>query len=308
MLDTTPMREFIDLSFGAEMQQLREEIALWIKRSDVEMQETLEWQFVANSKYFRPLTVFSSYTAMRGGEIPPSIIRGALLIELFHNVSLVIDDIVDHSEYRRDKATLYKKFGELQALMASGYIVADAYCMAAEDIGTITLFSELMKRLAVAECMQWRLRRQPSGVEDWRKLAAEDTGSMFEVAACLGDRSERLRKFGGLLGLLYHGCDDVADVRGTTALGGGGFDDLRDGILTLPAALAIRNPKVANMFCNPSEDNLTSLASAFQASLPEAERYLDGISEEARTEARLFANRPEPLLALVEQTRRLSQR
>ena len=162
MLDTTPMREFIDLSFGAEMQQLREEIALWIKRSDVEMHETLEWQFVANSKYFRPLTVFSSYRAMQGGAIPPSIIRGALLIELFHNVSLVIDDIVDHSEYRRDKATLYKKFGELQALMASGYIVADAYCMAAEDIGAITLLSELMKRLAVAECMQWRLRRQPS--------------------------------------------------------------------------------------------------------------------------------------------------
>jgi geranylgeranyl pyrophosphate synthase len=308
MLDVAPMKEVVDLSFEAEMLQLREEIARWIKRSDVEMQETLEWQFIASSKYFRPLTVLSSYRAMQEGEIPSSIARGALLIELFHNVSLVIDDIVDRSEYRRDKLTLYKKFGELRALMASGYIVADAYCIAAEDVGARTLLSELMKRLAVAECLQWRLRRQPSGVEDWRKVAGEDTGSMFEVAACLGDRSGRLRKFGGLLGLLYHGCDDVADVRGTTALGGGGFDDLRDGILTLPAALAIRNPEVAKMFCNPSEDDLTSLASAFQASLPEAERYLDGIAEEARTEARLFANRPEPLFALVEQTRRLSRR
>jgi geranylgeranyl pyrophosphate synthase len=156
--------------------------------------------------------------------------------------------------------------------------------------------------------MQWRLRRQPLGVEDWRKIAAEDTGSMFETAACLGDRSGRLRKFGALLGLLYHGCDDVADVRGTTALGGGGFDDLRDGILTLPAALAIRDPQTACIFCNPSPNDLQHLARAFQAQLIEAEAYLDTIADEAKTEALLFACNPQPLLALIAHTRRLSAR
>ena len=45
-------------------------------------------------------------------------------------------------------------------------------------------------------------------------------------------------KYGLLLGMLYHGCDDVADVRGTTALGGGSEKDIVDGILTLPAAIA----------------------------------------------------------------------
>jgi geranylgeranyl pyrophosphate synthase len=234
--------------------------------------------------------------------------RGAMLIELFHNVSLVIDDIVDQSDTRREQLTLHKKFGQLAALMTSGYIVAEGYRIAGDDLHASDLLSELLKRLAVAECMQWRLRRQPLGVEDWRKIAGEDTGSMFEVAACLGDRSERLRRFGGLLGLLYHGCDDVADVRGTTALGGGGFDDLRDGILTLPAALAIRDPVVGGKFCKPADDDLAQIAQAFQAKLPEAEAYLDSVAEEARTEARLFAANPEPLFALIEQTRRLSQR
>jgi geranylgeranyl pyrophosphate synthase len=173
-------------------------------------------------------------------------------VAILHNVSLVIDDIVDNSETRRNRLTLHNKFGQLAALMTAGYIVADGFCLARDDLQAILLFSELLKRLAAAECMQWRLRRQPLGVEDWRKIAGEDTGSMFEVAACLGDRTERLRKFGGLLGLLYHGCDDVADVRGTTALGGGGYDDLRDGILTLPAALAIRDPEIARVFCNPN--------------------------------------------------------
>ena len=45
---------------------------------------------------------------------------------------------------------------------------------------------------------------------------------------------------------------------------------------------------------------------AFQAKLPEAEARLDQIAEEARSEARLFADYPEPLLALIERTRVLS--
>jgi geranylgeranyl pyrophosphate synthase len=308
MLEASGTSIVYDLNFEPEMRELRGQIARWIDQSDTEMHEALKWQFVAGSKYFRPLTIFSCYRAMHQGEVPASIIRGALLIELFHNVSLVIDDIVDQSKYRREQLTLHSKFGQLTALMTSGYIVADGYRVAGDDLQASNLLSELLKRLAVAECMQWRLRRQPLGVEDWRKIAGEDTGSMFEVAACLGDRSGRLRKFGGLLGLLYHGCDDVADVRGTTALGGGGFDDLRDGILTLPAALAIRDPDVARRFCNPGDDDLEVLAQAFQAKLPDAEAYLDSIAEEARTEARLFAVNPEPLSALIDQTRRLSRR
>jgi geranylgeranyl pyrophosphate synthase len=308
MLEAAGTSIVYDLNFEPEMRELREQIARWIDQSDTEMHEALKWQFVAGSKYFRPLTIFSCYRAMHQGEVPAPIIRGALLIELFHNVSLVIDDIVDQSEYRREQLTLHSKFGQLTALMTSGYIVADGYRVAGDDLQASNLLSELLKRLAVAECMQWRLRRLPLGVEDWRKIAGEDTGSMFEVAACLGDRSGRLRKFGGLLGLLYHGCDDVADVRGTTALGGGGFDDLRDGILTLPAALAIRDPDVARRFCNPGDDDLAILAKAFQAKLPDAEAYLDAIAEEARTEARMFAVNPEPLSALIDQTRRLSGR
>ena len=58
----------------------------------------------------------------------------------------------------------------------------------------------------------------------------------------LPTRDDLLRKFGALLGLLYHGCDDVGDVKGLELLGGGGDDDLRDGILTLPASIAIKDP------------------------------------------------------------------
>ncbi len=295
--------------FAPELAALDARVQAWIAGCDAEMREALEWQFLAGSKFFRPLTVFACHRAAGARTVPPGTIEAALLIEMYHNVSLVIDDIVDKSDERRGRATLHKRFGELNAFMVSGYIVADGFELAAGDMQLTALFAELLKRLAAAECMQWRLRRQPLGVEDWRCIAGEDTGSMFEVAACLGDRSGRLRRFGGLLGLLYHGCDDVADVRGATALGGGGADDLRDGILTLPAALAIRSdPAIARIFADPRDGDLPLIAAAFHDRVPEAEAYLDAIAEEARQEARLFARDPEVLLALVDMTRPLSGR
>lgn len=298
------------LGFELEIGCLREMIAAWVAGSDKEIRAALEWQFLARPKYFRPLTVFSCYRAVHDGPIPKRIMNSALVAEFFHNVSLIIDDIVDKSPMRRSRATLHMRFGELSALMTAGYIVADGYVRLGEDSQAIKLFSELLKRLGVAECIQWRLRRAPLGLEDWRKIAAEDTGSMFEVCACLGDRSGRLRRFGGLLGLLYHGCDDVGDVRGANALGGGGQEDLRDGILTLPAALAIRDPVVAKTFCKPDPNplDLAALAAAFATKLPEAESCLDQIAGEACHEARLFSVDPASLLALVEQTRQLSTR
>jgi geranylgeranyl pyrophosphate synthase len=308
--DGTNAAVIADLGFAVEMESLREWIAEWVAGCDEEMRTALEWQFLGGSKYFRPLTIFSCYRAAHGGPIPSHVMRSALVIEFFHNVSLIIDDIVDKSATRRGRATLHSHFGELCGLMTAGYIVADGYLRLEDDLQAIALLSELLKRLGVAECIQWRLRRTPLGLADWRKIAAEDTGSMFEVCACLGERAGRLRRFGGLLGLLYHGCDDVGDIRGATALGGGGEEDVRDGILTLPAALAIRDPAVAKIFCKPDPDPLdrAALVSAFATNLPEAEAYLDEIAEEACTEARLFSLDPAPLLALVEQTRRLSTR
>jgi geranylgeranyl pyrophosphate synthase len=287
--------------------RLQELIEEWIARSDGEMQEMLRWQFTGPSKFFRPVTIFSCYHAAIGGPIPPHVMHSAVVLEMFHNVSLIIDDILDKSRYRRNKLTLHCRFGLLPSLMASGYIVAEGFNMVRDDPLSVDLLSELLKRLGVAECVQWRLRRHPLNVEEWRMIAGEDTGSMFEVCACLGTRDDTLRKYGGLLGLLYHGCDDVGDVRGAAALGGGGDEDIRDGILTLPAAIAIKDPHAAMLFRNPSEQNRRELAIIMDSKLSEAEGYLDSVAKEANAEALLHASQPEPLFALVRETRKLSR-
>jgi len=295
------------LALDGAISQLKTSIGQWITTSDAELLEPLRWQLSAPSKLFRPLTVFACHRAVSGIDISPQVMRSALALELFHNVTLIVDDLLDRSRFRRGKLTLHCRFGELPALMTAGYIAASCFRLLASDAYSIRILGELMQRLGVAECLQWRLRRRPLGVGDWRKIAKEDTGVMFEVCARLGTRDDRLGSFGQLLGILYHGCDDVADVRGAKALGGGGHEDLRDGILTLPAALAVRDPRTAALFGSSTNGAQRALRRRFTAALPEAEKYLDEVAVQAAEEARANVRAPKILLRLIEHTRRLSR-
>jgi geranylgeranyl pyrophosphate synthase len=297
------------LGAAAEIELLRERLGAWLENVDEELREPLTWALSGTPKHFRPVTLFACHRATH--DTPASeAVELAFAVELVHNMSLIVDDVLDASDTRRGIATVESRFGRLTALMASGYLVADAFDAVAADPFAVRHLSELLRRLGSAECLQWRLRRRPLGVEDWRRIAGEDTGSMFEVCAVLGARSQRLRRYGHHLGVLYHGCDDVGDQRGLDALGGGGEEDLRDGILTLPAALAIRDAQIRELFPVDDEDpeRLAALADAFQAQLDDAEQVLDRIADAARTEAEQFADDAEPLLALVDQVRQLSRR
>lgn len=292
--------------FDEQLDALKRFLRAWVDASHSEIKHLLNWQFLGRSKYFRPVTVFACHRAVSDEPIADDIVKAAAAVEMAHNVSLIVDDILDRSRYRRGVLTLHCRFGLLPGLMASGYIAADSYALVADDPFALHRIAELFKRLAAAETLQWRLRRHPLGVEDWRHIAGEDTGTMFEVCACLGTGDESLRHFGRLLGMLYHGCDDVGDVKGAVTLGGGGEQDIRDGILTLPAALAIRDPEAAFHFRNPTPEGTEFLLKMMEGVLPAAERYLDSIAEEAETEARRVASNPEPLFNLVRNTRRLS--
>ena len=232
------------LGFEEEMARLRQVIQDWVRQSDREMHELLDWQFGAGSKYFRPLTLFACHRATTGQPITRGLIHAALAVEMFHNMTLVVDDILDKSPQRRGKATMHTRFGELQALMCSGWIVADGYDIVTDPRAyepgemspplvrlNVQLLSELVKRLGVAEVMQWRLRRQPLGVEDWRKIAGEDTGSMFEVCACLGTRSDQLRRFGALL-------TDFTRIRS------GSLHRAMGGVLVLRASDLLADPQI----------------------------------------------------------------
>jgi geranylgeranyl pyrophosphate synthase len=295
------------LGLTADLARLQALLTRWVEETDAEVRPMIQAQLSGRAKYFRPVTIFSCYRSVMNRNPSTEVLMSAAGLELLHNVSLIVDDILDRSRYRRGTLSLHCRFGFLPGLMTSGYIMAAALKLVASDGYAVSLLSELMQRLGAAECMQWRLRRHALGTEDWRMIAGEDTGSMFEICARLGTRDNRLQKFGKLLGMLYHGCDDVADVRGTTALGGGSAKDIEDAILTLPVAIAVRDPRTALLFRNANPRNRAALTEKLVEALPEAEIYLDQIAAEAENEALANSRYPERLISLIRDTRRLSK-
>lgn len=371
---STPRAVIERVGLGTEITRLEKRIEDWVRRCPNAVQPMLQQQFGSDSKYFRPMLVFASHYAVSQASPPERVQRAAQAIEMLHNITLIIDDLVDESAHRRKKLTQHAKYNALTAYMVAGYIdgqitrlvtgtlVHEAADRAGEDDETrvrlrerrvergeredavdrtgatklssgqydmlaerddidgagpvhfdLRLLTELKERLAIAECIQWDSRKDGTlmkgerraldlGLSDWRFLAREDTGSMFEICACLGSRSQRFRRLGRLIGMLYHACDDIADIRsarlpaqsssrmGANAerLGGTGNEDLEQGILTLPAALAIeRDPGIRRLF-SKAEDltgaELNTLHAAFSQQLDRADAELKRIKAQALDE------------------------
>jgi hypothetical protein len=77
--------------------------------------------------------------------------------------------------------------------------------------------------------------------------------------------------------------------------------------LTLPVAIAVRDPRTALLFRNANPRNRAALTEKLVEALPEAEIYLDQIAAEAENEALANSRYPERLISLIRDTRRLSK-
>ena len=61
------------------------------------------------------------------------MMRSTIALELFQNVSLIDDDILDRSRFRRGRLTLHCRLGDLRAWMTAGHLTAGGFAMVAGD-------------------------------------------------------------------------------------------------------------------------------------------------------------------------------
>jgi len=98
------------LGAAAEIALLRARIEAWLVEVDDELREPLAWALGGTPKHFRPITLFASHRAIH--TTPASRAVGlAFAVELMHNMSLVVDDVLDESDERRGIATVERRFG-----------------------------------------------------------------------------------------------------------------------------------------------------------------------------------------------------
>ena len=205
-------------------------------------------------KRIRPVFVLQCLELFR--EPGPDDARAALATELFHNFSLVHDDIMDKADMRRGFQTVHIKWNEPTALLAGDAMLVLAYqalasCQIADLRSLLMSFNEMA--LAVCEGQQLDMDFSETDrveVADYLEMIDRKTGALiafsFEMAGFLAGLSpeERLkiRVFGQAMGRCFQVRDDFLDLFGkeenTGKMRGG---DIGNRKLTFPVLCSLNH-------------------------------------------------------------------
>jgi geranylgeranyl pyrophosphate synthase len=211
---------------------------------DADASATLE----AGGKRMRPMLVL--LCAGEGGG--DRAVRAAAAIELVHMATLVHDDVLDRAPLRRGQPTVAASSGRARAVATGDLLFSRAFGLLADagDSRQVALLAEASVALARGELMQ-RQDAFDTGIDERRYLerCRLKTAKLFECACLLGREDDRLRGFGGEIGLAFQLLDDVLDVAGPPErTGKARGTDLLDGTVTLPLiAAAAADPAIRDV-------------------------------------------------------------
>ena len=97
----------------------------------------------SNGKRLRPTLVL--LTAKACGRIIPETYHGAVTVELLHTATLVHDDVIDKSDFRRGKQSLNALHDNTQAVLIGDYLLTTAHaeCVKTQKLEIIRKITEL---------------------------------------------------------------------------------------------------------------------------------------------------------------------
>ena len=177
-------------------------------------------------KRLRPLLVLAS-CQMFGGDIADAI-NPAIGIELFHNFTLLHDDIMDEAPLRRGKETVYKKWNSNVAILAGDtmFAIANKYMLRTRP-QAISQVVELFNQTAIEVCegqqydMDYEKKSSvsiPDYIEMIRLKTAVLLAASLKTGAIVAGASavdcDFVYHFGINIGLAFQLKDDLLDVFG----------------------------------------------------------------------------------------------
>lgn len=149
-------------------------------------------------------------------------------IELFHNFTLIHDDIMDKAPLRRGKETVHHKYGENTAILAGDVMLVAAY----EELNKIdlnslrpilTLFNRTAKEVCEGQQMDMDFEKEEMvSLDEYIRMIELKTSvalaASLQTGAILGGAGERnqhlLYEFGRKLGIAFQVQDDYLDAFG----------------------------------------------------------------------------------------------
>ena len=195
--------------------------------------QSIQYSIQAGGKRIRPLFLLETLQAF-GVTITTEHLKVAGAVELIHTSSLIHDDLpaMDNDDFRRDKPTNHKVFGEAQAILAGDALLLDPYLLLANADLPSGVVVALVKELALASGSHGMVAGQvldmdgePQALtfEQLKQIHALKTGKMltfpFVAAGLIAQQSDEvilsLRNLGEKVGQAFQIRDDILDVTAT---------------------------------------------------------------------------------------------
>jgi len=200
-------------------------------------------------KQIRPMFVF--ITAEICGGVKTPTYRGAALIELLHTATLVHDDVVDDSNYRRGFFSVNALWKNKIAVLVGDYLLSRGLLLSVEnkDFRLLEIVSFAVKQMSEGELLQIEKARKLDITEEiYFDVIRKKTASLIASCCAVGASSagaeedviEQARAFGELVGIAFQIKDDLFDY-GEKEIGKPLGIDIKERKMTLPLIYALNN-------------------------------------------------------------------
>ncbi len=194
------------------------------QKEPVGLYEPIDYVMACGGKRVRPVLALLACNLF--DDRPERALMPAVALEVFHNFTLLHDDLMDNADVRRNRPTVHKRWSDSTAILSGDamMILAYRYLFQAESTD-LTELSDIFTRTALEVCegqqydMDFEQRTDVSIGEYMQmirlKTAVLLAGSLKMGAVCGGADSrnaEALYRFGISVGLTFQIQDDWLDV------------------------------------------------------------------------------------------------
>jgi octaprenyl-diphosphate synthase len=232
-----------------ELAQVEEELRSYTRSQIQPISQIGEYLLNGGGKRIRPALLL--LTAKMIGEVPPTVIRLAAVVEFIHNATLVHDDIIDAADIRRGRPSANAYWGNSMTVLAGDWLYMQSFAVALGDknLDVLNTLIGITQKMVEGELLQLTLLGKAETSEEQlldivrRKTAWLFSGCMKLPAQAIGlnhGSAERLGEVGMCLGMAFQLVDDLLDLTSTREmLGKPVANDLKEGKMTLPVFFAV---------------------------------------------------------------------
>ena len=202
------------------------------KTEPYNLYEPIEYVLSLGGKRIRP--VFALLACQLFDDDLEKALNPAIAIEVFHNFTLLHDDIMDKAEMRRNHPTVHTKWNENTAILSGDAMLIKAYQLLAQcDPEILKPILDVFSQTSIEVCEGQQLdmdfeTRQDVSIDEYINMIRLKTAILLagslKIGAICGGASEKeaalLYRFGIDIGIAFQLKDDYLDVYGDPDLFG----------------------------------------------------------------------------------------